>query len=163
MKGEREISYLAEYAIKRGKELGISAIEYLTSEEYDWEEFDYFLYHKLAYEDFIRKYLGKFVYFLLKDNKIVYIGSSINLYRRLHHHTSNQLYDWDSVSYFDYSKCGITEAELRQIECYFIEKNRTYIQNKNMFTYDKKNIKQLLQKVEHVAPRTISREDINLL
>ena len=79
MKGEREISYLAEYAIKRGKELGISAIEYLTSDKYDWEEFDSFLYHKLAYEDFIRKYNGLFVYFLLKDNKLVYIGSSINL------------------------------------------------------------------------------------
>ena len=160
---KEEYDYLVDYAIKRGKELGISAIQFLTSEEYDWKTYNEFAYHKQKYKDFITKYNGLYVYFLMKDNKIEYIGSSINLYRRLHHHTSNQLYDFDSVTFFDYSKCNITEAELRQIECYFIEKNRTYIKNKNVFTYDKRNIKQLLQKVEHVSPRTISKEDINLL
>lgn len=163
MKGEREISYLAEYAIKRGKELGISAIEYLTSEEYDWEEFDDFLYHKLAYEDFIRKYLGKFIYFLIKNNKIVYIGETCCLYRRLMVHKSTNKYDFDSISYFDYSKCDIDFEDLKVLENYFINQHKSHIKNKKIPKLNKKLICEVLSKVEHVAPRTISREDINLL
>jgi hypothetical protein len=119
----REISYLAEYAIKRGKEFNISAIEYLTSDKYDWEEFDNFLYHKLAYEDFIKDKLGKWVYFLLKDNKIVYIGKSVCLYNRLMVHKSTNKYDFDSITYFDYSKTDITDEELLVIENFFINQN----------------------------------------
>ena len=163
MKGEREISYLAEYAIKRGKEKGISAIEYLTSDKYDWEEFDSFLYHKLAYEDFIRKYLGKFIYFLIKDNKIVYIGETCCLYRRLMVHKSTNKYDFDSITFFDYSNTNITDEELLVIENFFINQHKSHIKNKKIPKLDKKLICEVLSKVENVAPRTISREDINLL
>lgn len=163
MKGEREISYLGEYAIKRGKELGISAIEYLTSEEYDWEEFDYFLYHKLAYEDFIRKYLGKFVYFLLKDNKIVYIGETNCLYRRLMVHKSTNKYDFDAITYFDYSDCDISIEDLKVLENFFINEHKSHIKNKKIPKLNKKLICEVLSKVENVAPRTISKEQINLL
>ena len=163
MKGEREISYLAEYAIKKGKEKGISAIEYLVSEEYDWEEFDDFLYHKLAYEDFIRKYLGKFVYFLLKDNKIVYIGKTVCLYRRLMVHKSTNKYDFDAITYFDYSDYNISIEDLKVLENFFINENKSMIKNKHIPKLNKKLICEVLSKVENVIPVTISKEDINLL
>ena len=160
---KEEYDYLVDYAIKKGKELGISAIQFLTSDKYDWEKFDSFLYHKLAYEDFIRRHLGKFVYFLMKENKIIYIGKTCCLYRRIHAHLSTAKYDFDSITFFDYSKCDITDEELSVIENFFINQHKSHIKNKHIPKLNKKLICNVLSKIENVTPVTISKEDINLL
>lgn len=163
MKGEREISYLADWAIRKGKEHGVSAISYLTSPEYKSEDYEDFIYHKKAYKQFINQYNGLFVYFLLKDNKIVYIGKTVCLYRRLMVHKSTNKYDFDAITYFDYSDYNISIEDLKVLENFFINENKSMIKNKHIPKLNKKLICEVLSKVENVIPVTISKEDINLL
>lgn len=160
---KEEYDYLVDYAIKKGKELGISAIQFLTSDKYDWETYNEFAYHKQKYKDFIRRHLGKFVYFLMKENKIIYIGKTCCLYRRIHAHLSTAKYDFDSITFFDYSKCDITDEELSVIENFFINQHKSHIKNKHIPKLNKKLICNVLSKIENVTPVTISKEDINLL
>ena len=53
------------------------------------------------------------IYFLIKQNEIVYIGQSINLHSRMASHKISRIFDFDAYSWVecDKSDLGDTEAE----------------------------------------------------
>ena len=49
------------------------------------------------------------VYFLVKDEKIVYIGQSTNIFKRLYEHKKDKTKVWDSYSYIE---CSAGELDI---------------------------------------------------
>jgi len=67
------------------------------------------------------------IYFLCREDRIVYIGQSINLMMRLGNHTQNK--NFDRVFYFEVARGELNSVEAALIEYYDPEYNRTANQN----------------------------------
>ncbi|WP_066892921.1 GIY-YIG nuclease family protein [Clostridium nigeriense] len=80
--------------------------------------------NKEYYEEFSKKYQGKFIYFILNEfNNMKYIGKTCNIYKRFALH-KYELAKYnpktDRVIYLDFSD-KLSEEELADAEKYFIE------------------------------------------
>lgn len=112
---------LIQYLIKQGKKFGLSAVEYAKA-HYKNTDFFKWLKDKEYFKNYYRenkdKYTvekGKFVYLLLDDNKVVYVGSTQNIKNRLsqHHHINRK---FQKVIYYDLTDTDLEMQEVRQIE-----------------------------------------------
>ena len=112
---------LIQYLIKQGKKFGLSAVEYAKA-HYKNTDFFKWLKDKEYFKNYYRenkdKYTvekGKFVYLLLDDNKVVYVGSTQNIKNRLsqHHHINRK---FQKVIYYDLTDTDLEMSEVRQIE-----------------------------------------------
>lgn len=76
------------------------------------------------YNDFMAEYDGKFIYFILDENKeIKYIGKTTNIYRRIGNHKNlkkKYSYETDTILYLNFTD-KLTDEELSDMEKYFIE------------------------------------------
>ncbi|MDU3548957.1 MAG: GIY-YIG nuclease family protein [Clostridium sp.] len=143
--------------------------EYYKNNSYKWKEYSssdkYKEYHKKYYldnqevfslrnksyyENNKDKNKGKFIYFIIDETReIKYIGKTNNLYNRFYSHTfKKEKFDInvDTVVYLDFSKDGIDEEELYDLEQHFIEIIRPY-KNKQAGKYDTSIIDKLNKKL----------------
>ncbi len=112
---------LVKFLIKQGRKVGLSAVEYAKRFYKNTDFFKYLEkqhYFKDYYKNNKEKYAvekGKFVYLLLDDNKVVYVGSTQNIKNRLsqHHHINRK---FQKVIYYDLSDSDLDMSEVRQIE-----------------------------------------------
>jgi len=78
---------------------------------------------ELPVKEFFSAPIFPCIYFLCRDNKIVYIGQSVNLSVRLGEHLKTK--GFDRIFYMEVQACDLTETETRLIEYYDPELNKT--------------------------------------
>lgn len=73
------------------------------------------------------------IYFLIKNNKIVYVGQSVNIFKRIADHIRSEKMDFDSYSFENYPKknLNLIEAEYiikfePKLNSYMLPKNSKY-------------------------------------
>jgi len=88
------------------------------------------------------------VYFLIQDNKIVYIGKSFNIYVRIDQHYKSEKIIFDKWNYIELSKEKIDEMETR----YVLKYNPKYNKILPTKSSDLKTIKQLKNKLNLPIP-----------
>lgn len=91
-------------------------------------------YQKEYYKAEKEREFGYYLYYLIKDSKIIWVGSTENMYRRMHNHKSTK--DFDKILYKDLTYVVRDRSELEELEYYFIDYYREEVINK-----DKKEIK----------------------
>ena len=101
---------------------------YYAENKIKWREYynnteKYREYQKNYHKDYQRslrdKLFGFYLYFLLKDNKVVYIGSTTDMYHRFYNHNSSGK-EFDTVLYKDLTDVCKDREELYKIEYYYI-------------------------------------------
>jgi hypothetical protein len=83
-------------------------IEKMLAEEKDRE-----LNKAMRYRDAYNRICA--VYFLFKDQELVYVGSSTHMQKRLCSHIEQKKIDWDNYSYLEFRK-----EDVRNMESYYI-------------------------------------------
>lgn len=91
-------------------------------------------YQKQYYKAEKEREFGYYLYYLIKDSKIIWVGSTENMYRRMHNHKSTK--DFDKILYKDLTYVVRDRSELEELEYYFIDYYRDEVINK-----DKKEMK----------------------
>ena len=154
---------LVKYLIREGKKLGISAVQfalkyYKNSEFFKYLEKqhyfkEYYENNKERYVENRQKHEGKFVYFLLRDNKVIYIGSTINLNSRISVHKSCGR-KFDDVLFYDFSDTDLTMEQVRCIEYYYQDLYKDSLESDcTVYPYDREKIKGLFQYIESTKPK----------
>jgi len=83
--------------------------------------------HKFIIEN-KKNYEKTGIYFLIKNNEIIYIGKTIELVRRLGNHLSEKEKDFDSYFFMEFK-----EEELNAMEYFFIRKYKPKYNSKFLF------------------------------
>lgn len=154
---------LVKYLIREGKKLGISAVEYAKKFYKNTEFFkylekqnyfkDYYSNNKEKYIKNKQKYNGKFVYFLLRDNKVIYIGSTVNINNRISVHRCNGR-QFNDVLYYDFTSTDLNMDDVRCIEYYFQELYKDGLEEDcAIYPYSKEKIKGLFKYIDSTKPK----------
>ena len=117
---------LVKFLIKQGAKAGLSAVEYAKRFYKNTDFFkylekqhyfkDYYKNNKEKYVENAKKHEGKFIYLLVSDDEIVYVGSTItSLYNRIQWHKSMKR-DFQKVIYYDLTNTKLKANEIRQLE-----------------------------------------------
>lgn len=159
---------LTEYLISKGKENNMSAVQYALS-EYSSEDFESVYYRKCYYEEHkenwktkYKEESGKYVYILLDDEKVVWVGSTIYIKNRISQHKSLKR-KFNTIIIYDYSNLNITEKEMRQIE--YLNQNiyAKFLENTEcrVTPYDKEIIDKIYDKIKNVKAKILRGDNVD--
>lgn len=154
---------LVKYLVREGRKLGISAVEYAKKFYKNTDFFkhlekknyfkEYYEINKEKYVENRQKHEGKFVYFLLRDNKIIYIGSTINLNSRISVHKCSGR-QFNDVLFYDFTDTDLEMSDVRCIEYYFQELYKESLEEDcTVYPYDREKIKTLFKYIDEVKPK----------
>ena len=154
---------LVKYLIRQGKKVGLSAVEYAKKFYKNTDFFkhlekqhyfkEYYENNKDKYAENREKHNGKFVYFLIRDNRVIYIGSTINLNSRISVHKSYGR-RFDDVLFYDFSDSDLTMSDVRCIEYYYQDLYKDGLEEDcTVYPYDREKIKGLFQYIENTKPK----------
>lgn len=150
---------LVEYLIQKGKEKELSAINYVERGYYNVEDFidaerrryfrEYYWEHKDKYRDYREKRKFPCVYFLLKDNVVVYVGSTEDISNRIaqHKHINR---DFDRVLFKDLSSLIAKEDKRTRLDIEYFYQNIYKNTLENCIVYplkDNDGLREILEKI----------------
>lgn len=151
---------LVDYLLQKGKELGLSAVEYAKrlykrKDFTEWSKKEYFKEYyqtnKDQYKERAERNRGKFVYFLTDENdKVLYIGSTVNLKNRIAWH-KNYGRRFAKVFYDDYSETDLEMTEIREIEYWEQEIHKSTLEDCEVYAYNEDTIVDILARSKNAV------------
>lgn len=150
---------LIEYLIRKGREKELSAISYVKNGYYSVEDFteeerrryfrEYYVEHKDKYREYREKRKFPCVYLLLKDNVVVYVGSSEDISNRVAQHKYINR-NFNRVLFADLSSLIAKEDKRTRLDIEYFYQNVYKDTLENCIVYplkDKGGLNDILEKI----------------